>query len=86
MSASTHKPQMIPLTSDDLHSLRNLTQQNRSTTGLVGRVLLRWAMETMPADELHAAVGDEIERAAERRREVAREAAAARWGAQKEEA
>lgn len=80
MSASLHKPQMIPLTSDDLRSLRNLTQQNRSTTGLVGRVLLRWAMETMPADELHAAVGDEIERAAERRREVAREAAAARWG------
>ena len=80
MSASLHKPQMIPLTSEDLHNLRNLTQQNRSTTGVVGRVLLRWAIDNMPADTLHEAVGAEIERVAERRREVAREAAAARWG------
>lgn len=80
MSASLHKPQMIPLTSEDLCNLRNLTQQNRSTAGLVGRVLLRWAMENVPADVLHDEVGAEIGRVAERRRAVAREAAAARWG------
>ena len=83
MGASEFSPQSVPLTCDDLRNLRRVTQVHHATTGLTARVLIRWALDHMPHDALRAAVGDEIELAAEKRRATARAAAAARWGTQK---
>lgn len=85
MSASPHHQQVVPLTRDNLRKLRNLTQAHATSVGVMGRVLLTWALDNAPADVIADAIDEEHRAAAERRRDNARAAVQARWNAEKKE-
>ncbi|MFZ1913331.1 MAG: hypothetical protein WAU30_13345 [Propionicimonas sp.] len=78
--AKLNRHQTVPLTSEELESLRTAANTHDATNGIFSRALLRYGMTHLDTPEMHAAIADEKEAAAARLSAGAREAVAQRWG------
>ena len=81
MSDSLTTRQGVPMTHDELSGLRQLAREHGITPGLLARALLLWAVESIPPDDLAAAVDDARNQASARASAAGATAIAARWAA-----
>lgn len=74
------KKQQVPLTSDELDTVRTLARNSGITPGLFSRALFLYALDHISDPAVTAALGDAKAAAAQRLSAGGREAVAQRWG------